>query len=106
MASSGIEPGDWVIYLKQKSSTSPGPRAQQVVPSAKGESYIYAVEKFWVVERVLEGGQIQLRTRRGKQLIVVPDDPRLRKARWWERWLYDKRFRAVEAANTGSLPVE
>jgi len=88
--------GEWVIYRKAKHSPSPGPRAQEVTPSPHGEFYSYVVDKFWVVERVLDEGQLQLRTRRGKQHLVSADDPNLRRARWWERWVFRRRFQAVE----------
>lgn len=90
------KPGDWVIYLKQKTSTSPGPRAEDVHPSPAGETYSYIVEKYWIVQQVQDDGKLQLRTRRGKLHVVSPDDPRLHRPRWWERWLLRSRFRAVE----------
>jgi len=93
--------GDRVIYRKQKSSVSPGPRAQQMTPSEKGETYSYIVEKYWIVEEVLEDGSLRLRTRRGKQHVVQADDPHLRKPRWWETWLRGGRFRSVEASLRG-----
>jgi len=96
MGSSGLRPGDWVIYRLQKSSASPGRRAQDVRPAQSGDAYYYIVEKYWVVQEVLDDGQIRLRTRRGKEHVVSPRDPRLRRARWWERWLLGARFRAVE----------
>lgn len=92
-----LHPGDWVIVRKQKVSTSPGPRARQTSPASKGDTYAYLVEKYWVVEQVFDDGRIGLRTRRGKRHIMSPTDPRLRKARWWERWLLRRRFRAVES---------
>ena len=88
--------GDWVIYRKQKTSTSPGPRAEAVLPASKGETYSYFVEKYWIVKEVLEDGRIVLRTRRGKEHVVEPGDQNLRHARFWERWLLGARFRAVE----------
>lgn len=93
-----FKPGDWVIYRKQKISTSPGPRAQQTAPAAKGETYNYVVEKYWVVQEILSDGLLRLRTRKGKTHDVAPDDPRLRRARWWERWLLSDRFTQVEQA--------
>lgn len=90
--------GDWVIYRKQKSSASPGPRAEKIVPASNGEDYTYMVQKYWVVREVLDDGRLCLATRRGKQHVVAPDDPCLRRARWWERWLLAARFRAVESS--------
>lgn len=90
------KPGDWVIYRKQKVSSSPGPRAQMTTPAAKGETYAYIVEKYWVVDGTLEDGSLRIRTRRGKEHIVTPDDPSLYRPRWWQRLWLGKRFRAVE----------
>lgn len=91
-----FQPGDWVIYRKQKSSTIPGPRAENVRAASKGNLYRYTVDKFWVVEDVGDDGVLQLRTRRGKRHVVAPDDPQLRKARLWERWIYRDRFEGNE----------
>lgn len=90
------KPGDWAIYRKQKRSTSPGPRAEDIHAAPAGETYTYVVEKHWIVEEVLDGGELRLRTRRGKQHVVRLDDPRLRRPRWWERFLLASRFRTVE----------
>ena len=98
MSAPKLDVGDWVIYRKQKVSASPGPRAQQTAPAAKGETYNYVVKKYWVVQDVLSESQVRLRTRRGKTHDVDLDDPRLRKARWWERWLLSDRFLRVESA--------
>jgi hypothetical protein len=96
MGTNGFKPGDWVIYRKRKISSSPGPRARNTMPAAKGETYNYVVEKYWIVSEVAGNGQIQLVTRLGKQHVVPGDDPRMRRPTWWERWLYSGRFRAVE----------
>ena len=93
------QPGNWVIYRKQKSSEIPGPRAENVRAASKGNLYRYTVDKFWVVEDVDESGKLQLRTRRGKRHVVAPDDPHLRKARIWERWLYRDRFEGNEMSS-------
>ena len=42
-------PGDWVIFRKEKHSTSPGPRAENIHAAPKGDDYYYQVDKFWVV---------------------------------------------------------
>lgn len=96
MANRDFRKGDWVIYRKQKSSVSPGPRAQKLSPASKGETYNYIVEKYWIVDQVQEDGSIRIRTRKGKHNDVQADDPRLYKPRWWQRWLLASRFRAVE----------
>lgn len=97
MSDSEFRPGDWVIYRKQKISSSPGPRAHRTTAAPKGETYSYLIDKYWAVESVLEDGSLRIRTRRGKQHTVQADDPRLRKARWWQRWLLANRFPRVDA---------
>ena len=77
-------PGDWVIYRKSKRSPVPGPRAKQIAPSVHGDDYGYVVDKFWIVQEVLPDGRLRLRTRRGKDHQIAPDDPNLRRPRWWE----------------------
>jgi hypothetical protein len=91
-------PGDWAVYRKSKRSTSPGPRAVNVVASQKGESYTYVVDKFWVVESVLSSGQVLLRTPTGKTHLISGDDPGLRKPTFFQRLLWRHRFR--EAADS------
>ncbi len=105
---SKLKRGDWVIYRKQKSSKSPGERAIEVRPASGGEMYQYMVDKFWIVDEVLEGGRVSLRTRRGKQHTVDADDLRLRLPRWWERWWHRDRFESIEpvAPTLESTPVD
>jgi len=93
--------GDWVIYRKQKSSKSPGHRASNVHPASKGDLYHYIVDKYWVVEKVLDNGNIQLGTRRGKTHEVNSHDPLLRHANWWQRLLYRRRYLAILSAKHG-----
>lgn len=90
-----LKPGDPVIYRVSKTSTDPGPRAQQVYPAEHGDWYSYQVDKFWAVSDIQPDGTLVLVTRRGKQHTVTANDPRLRPASWWERWLYRNRFPAV-----------
>ncbi|MEX0703557.1 MAG: hypothetical protein WD069_15790 [Planctomycetales bacterium] len=89
---SKFEPGDPVVYRKSKFSTHPGPRAKSVAPAPRGETYSYVVDKFWTVVSVTEDDRLLIRTRRGKEHVVNPSDPNLRRARWWERLLYRHRF--------------
>jgi hypothetical protein len=93
----GLKRGDPVIYRVFKTSTDPGPRAQEVYPAEHGDWYSYQVDKYWAVSEVLADGSLKLVTRRGKQHTVPADDPRLRVARWWERWFYRDRFPAPPA---------
>ncbi|WP_437228872.1 hypothetical protein SH661x_001130 [Planctomicrobium sp. SH661] len=87
-----LKPGDPVIYRMTKHSQCPGPRAKSVAPSPNGDEYKYQVDKFWVVEKVLEDGQVQLRTRRGKTRTIRQDDQNLRPPAWWEVLLYRNYF--------------
>jgi hypothetical protein len=90
--------GDPVIYVVSKNGTHPGPRAKHLHPAPAGETYSYQVEKFWTVAEVRLDGHLLLVTRRGKQHDVESTDPRLRPARWWERWIYRERFPALNPA--------
>ena len=91
-----LKRGDWVVYRKQKHSTSPGPRAKEVNAARLGDNYSYVVDKFWVVKQQLGDNQLLLVTRAGKQHTVSLDDPNLRKACWWERWIHRERFEETE----------
>jgi len=84
--------GDPVIFRVTKSSYRPGPRACNVHPAPNGESYSYAVDKFWTVVEDLGNDMLLLRTRRGKTHRVHTLDPQLRHATWWERMRYGARF--------------
>ncbi|MEM9589344.1 MAG: hypothetical protein AAGA03_18835, partial [Planctomycetota bacterium] len=90
------QPGDWAIYRKSKRSVNPGPRAVAVVGTDKGDTYAYLVDKFWVVEDVLEDGRVCLVTARGKRHIIASSDPNLRRASWFKKLWYASRFRAAE----------
>ncbi len=87
--------GQWVIYRKSKQSSKPGPRANDVRPTNAGDDYCYTVDKYWIVKSIRENGELVLATRRGKQHTVSAADPNLRPARFWERWLFSKRFESV-----------
>jgi hypothetical protein len=89
-------PGDYVIYRKQKFSAHPGPGAKNIYPTPNGDTYSYAVDKFWIVVAVQPNGRIMVRTRRGKQFELNADDPALRRAHWLLRlWFWD-RFPALK----------
>jgi hypothetical protein len=87
-----FKPGDRVIYRKQKQSVRPGPHARDIHPAPHGDNYSYEVDKFWTVVAVQADRKIVVRTRRGKQLTLEADDPALRRAAWWERFLFRHRF--------------
>jgi hypothetical protein len=84
--------GDRVIYRVTKHSSHPGRRAKDVTPEPMGEFYSYEVDKYWVVADVVGDGKLRLRTRRGKEHVVDPNDDRLRHAHWWEKLFYKNRF--------------
>jgi hypothetical protein len=95
VATRQFQQGDWVVYRKQKSGTAPGPRAKVVGAAPQGETYLYFVDKFWVVKQLLDDDRALLITRTGKEHTVSLADPHLRRAAWWERWLYRSRFQAT-----------
>ncbi len=86
------QPGDRVVFLAQKHSQHPGPRAEAIAPETHGEGYWYNVKKYWVVLESHADGMLTVRTRRGKQRTIAANDTRLRPARWWERVLLASRF--------------
>lgn len=98
MARRAIQPGDWVIYRKSKRSVVPGPRAQQVLPASKGDTYSYVVDKYWIVAEIVNGSHARLKTRRGKEHVISLEDDNLRPLKFWQRWLYHRRFQEVERA--------
>jgi hypothetical protein len=87
-----FRPGDLVVFRLSKTSLEPGRRAQNVHPAPHGDTYTYLVDKFWAVSEVVDAEHLVLVTRRGKEHPVAIHDPRLRRAQWWERWLYRDRF--------------
>ena len=93
-----FKPGDRVIYRLTKHSRKPGPRARQISPSPNGDDYIYLVDKFWLVDQVLDGGKVLIRTRRGKTRVISARDRNLRPATWWENFLYGQHFPSTTSA--------
>ncbi|MCG6157381.1 hypothetical protein [Rubinisphaera margarita] len=89
--------GDHVIYLMTKQSSHPTLRATKVSPSAHGDQYNYVVEKFWVIREIRDDGTLVVQTRRGKTREILEDDPSLKKATWWHRWMYRDRFPELQA---------
>ena len=100
MSKKDYQPGDWVVYRKSKVSSTPGPRAHDVHPTKGGDDYTYIVDKYWVVAKVLEDGQLVLRTPRGKTHQIQPTDPDLRPASFLERWFRRARFVEAERSNS------
>lgn len=91
-----LQPGDLVVYTKEKFGSRPGPRAQNVSPAPRGDLYSYAVEKPWVVARRIDTGHIELVTRRGKRHVVAESDRHLRPATWWDRIRHFGRFPRID----------
>ena len=91
--------GDSVIYTKQKYSVRPGPHAKRIYPTPFGDYYFYQVDKFWTVISVRTDRQIVVRTRRGKEHTLNAADPALRRATWWERLLFRRRFPALQTSS-------
>lgn len=83
--------GDKLVVRVSKFSRKPGPRALNVHPT-RGEGYTYQIDKYWVVREVRDDGQLVVVTRRGKQRLIQPDSPSLRRAHWWERLFQRARF--------------
>lgn len=96
--------GDWVIYRKTKFSAHPGPRARNVAPAARGDNYVYNVDKFWVVLEISDHG-LRVMTRRGKEQVVSVSDPNLRRANWWERLRNRSRFQPIVDSLSQHRPV-
>ncbi|HZV08041.1 MAG TPA: hypothetical protein VE999_23360 [Gemmataceae bacterium] len=90
--STRFQPGDVVVYSKQKSSLHPGQHAKDIQPALHGDSYYYVVEKFWRVVAVQPDRTLVVRTRRGKVHTLAACDPNLRRVHWWERLLFRHRF--------------
>jgi len=100
MNSSDFQLGDLVIYLMTKQSAHPTLRAKTVAPSESGEDYRYLVEKFWIVCEITKEGELIVQTRRGKTRTISPEDPNLKRANWWQRWLYRGRFPTIDKRQT------
>jgi hypothetical protein len=84
--------GDCVIYRKQKFSVRPSRQARDIHPAPAGDFYSYEIDKFWTVVAVQANDDITVCTRRGKQLTLNAQDPALRRARWFEWFLFRHRF--------------
>lgn len=103
MRKARFQVGDRVLYRRTKFSRQPGVRARNITPMPHGDGYSYNVDKFWVVSAIQPDGRLVVVTRRGKEHVVHPDDPNLRRASWWERLKYQRRFDEVAEA---ALPHE
>ena len=98
--------GQRVVFAKDKYSESPGERAQQISGTPKGDGYSYIVEKYWVVDELLESGMLLLRTRRGKLHRIHAEDPGLRLPTLWERLFLGSRFPTADSQQETSAGEE
>jgi len=84
--------GDCVVYRVYKISTHPTPRAKELRPSQCGETYSYAVDKYWVVANVPTDERIEVVTRSGKLRSLNSNDPNLHKVGFFEKLRLHERF--------------
>ena len=96
MIQTQYQPGDWVVFRKTKFGVRPTDRAVEVTPCPNGDGYTYQVDKFWVVERLLQDGRVVVRTRRGKRHEIDPEDRCFRHASLWDRIWNRDRFSETE----------
>ncbi len=88
-----------------RNSTRLPPGAKQVVPSLRGESYSYVLDKFWLVMGKADSGKLRVRTRRGREFQIDPDDRRLRAATWRERAVWRHKFPPLNPPPRRPLPT-
>lgn len=97
--SGGLQPGDPLIYRKDKVSIhTPGARARNVWAAENGDHYFYEVDKFWAVSDVLDDGRLVAVTRTGKRHCLEAGDRNVRKPGLVERLRYRSRFPQVDLA--------
>lgn len=95
----GLQPGDPLIYRKDKVSLhTPGTRARNIWAAENGEHYFYEVDKFWAVSDVLSDGRLVAVTRTGKRHCLDAGDRNLRKPGLVERLRYRSRFPHIDLA--------
>jgi hypothetical protein len=87
-----FRPGDCVIYRRQKLSAHFGTHAKDIYPAPGGDTYTYCIPKFYRVIAMQPDHTLLVRTRKGRERTLVPTDPALRRAHWWERLLFASRF--------------
>ena len=98
--------GDWVVYCKLKCTTRPGRRARGCFRRGNGDSYLYSIEKCWVVVDVRVDGTLLLQTRLGKTHLIGPNDPKLRRATLWYRIRYRSQFRQLRLSDFANRTTE
>ena len=94
--STRFQPGDLVVYKKQKRSSCPGPRAHHIAPAVQDGKFSYVVDKYWVVAAVRNDDTIVVQTRRGKRHQISATDPNLRRTKWWQRLSNRSRYPQLE----------
>lgn len=72
--------GDKVVYVQDQYSSHPGPLAKNVLATIKGELYQYQTEQYWIVQRVLPNGLLEVRTDEQQLRLVAASDAHLRPA--------------------------
>ncbi|MBD3345836.1 MAG: hypothetical protein GF401_12305 [Chitinivibrionales bacterium] len=72
-------PGDCIVYRRHKVSIHPGPRAEDICPAPRGDSYSYKVPKYWRVCSIIDDNTIEAVTRQGKRHRLNIKDPNLKK---------------------------
>ena len=87
-----LKVGDFIIFRKWKSSTSPSPQAKNTYPSQSGEMYSYGIDKYWKVVEVVDDQTIEIETRRGKRHRIEKNPSIMRKASFLDKLLHKDRF--------------
>ncbi|MEE9233773.1 MAG: hypothetical protein V3U07_09955 [Nitrospirales bacterium] len=87
-----LKVGDFIIFRKWKSSTSPSPQAKNTYPSQSGEMYSYGIDKYWTVVEVVDDQTIEIETRRGKRHRIEKNPSIMRKAGFLDKLLHKDRF--------------
>ena len=79
--------GDYIVFKKWKSSTTPSPRAKDMYPSQHGDMYRYSIDKYWKVVEILDENTIEVETRRGKRHRISVKTENVRRMNFLDRWL-------------------
>jgi len=77
-----FRPGDLVIYYEQARCLDP----------ADGGDFDCVTPHYLTVRESGKKGTLVLQTHTAQFIVTRNDDPALRRARWWERWVYSRRF--------------
>ncbi|MCA9194055.1 MAG: hypothetical protein KDB03_19925 [Planctomycetales bacterium] len=88
--------GEKVVFVRDKYATNPEPNAKNIIASRNGEGYFYHIVKYWRIIEI-QDESVVVRTRHGRTRQLRANDPRLRRAYWWETLVYASRFPACES---------